>query len=162
MDLLVREARPAEYPAIADLTVDAYRTIDPELGSYEARIRDVAGRASVATVLAASLDGRVIGTVTYVGDSSSPLSESEDPADAGVRLLAVAPDAMGRGAGTALVERCIELARAHGRGRLVLLTRPAMHAAHAIYARLGFVRAPELDERWEEVILLGFARELQS
>lgn len=162
MNHLVREARPDEYPAMADLTVAAYHTIDPDLGSYEARIRDVAGRAAVATVLVASLDGRAIGTVTYVGESSSPLSESDDPGDAGVRLLAVAPEAMGRGAGTALVERCIELARADGRRRLVLITRPAMHAAHAIYARLGFIRAPELDEHWEGVTLLGYARELQS
>jgi ribosomal protein S18 acetylase RimI-like enzyme len=72
-------------------------------------------------------------------------------------MLAVSPDAMGRGIGTALVKDAIERARADGRRRLVLLSRPTMKAAHAIYGRLGFERAPELDETWDDVTLLGFA-----
>ena len=102
-------------------------------------------------------EGRVIGTATYVGDPASPLAESDDPDDAGLRMLAVAPGAMGRGAGTALVEETIARARRDGRGRLVLLSRSTMPAAHAIYDRLGFARAPELDETWDDVTLLGFA-----
>ena len=37
----------------------------------------------------------------------------------------------------------------------MLVTRTAMHAAHAIYARLGFTRAPDLDEHGEGATLLG-------
>lgn len=157
---IIREATPADFDAAGEVAVAAYRTIDPALGTYEARLRDVAGRAAVATVLVAEVDGRVVGTATYVGDAASPLAESEDPDDAGLRMLAVAPDAEGRGIGTALVERAISLARRDGRRRLVLLSRPTMRAAHAIYGRLGFERAPELDETWSDVTLLGFAVQL--
>jgi ribosomal protein S18 acetylase RimI-like enzyme len=160
MELVIREAVPADFEAAGDVAVAAYRSINPDLGGYEARLRDVAGRTRHATVLVASADGQVIGTATYVGDPSSPLAESDDPGDAGLRMLAVSPDAMGRGAGTALVVEAIERARRDGRRRLVLLSRPTMKAAHAIYDRLGFERAPQLDETWDDVTLLGFALRL--
>ena len=160
MHIEVREAVEAEHEQIGELTVAAYRTIDPDLGRYEARIRDVAGRATRATVLVALLDGAVSGTATYVGDARSPMAESQDPDDAGIRMLAVDPAAMGHGIGTRLVERCIELARADAKRRLVLLSRTEMIVAQAIYRRLGFVRAPELDEEVPGATLLGFALDL--
>jgi ribosomal protein S18 acetylase RimI-like enzyme len=160
MKIIVREADPAEFEVIGDIAVAAYRTIDPDLGGYEVRLRDVAGRSRHATVLVAVADGRVIGTATYVGDPASPLAESDEPGDAGLRMLAVSPDAMGQGAGTSLVNETIARARRDRRDRLVLLSRSTMLAAHAIYDRLGFERAPELDETWDDVTLLGFALQL--
>lgn len=158
MRITVREARPSDYGAAANVAVDAYRSIDPDLGRYEERLRDVAGRASDATVLVALADHRVVGTATYVPGPNSHLAESDGPDDAGLRMLAVAPDAGNRGIGTALVEHAIDLARQAGRRRLVLLTRPEMHAAHRIYARLGFTRLPEIDEAWDDVTLLSYAK----
>jgi ribosomal protein S18 acetylase RimI-like enzyme len=160
MEIIVREAEPAEFEVIGEIAVAAYRTIDPDLGGYEVRLREVAGRSRHATVLVAVADGRVIGTATSVGDPASPLAESDDPGDAGLRMLAVAPDTMGRGAGTSLVKETIARARRDGRRRLVLLSRSTMLAAHAIYDRLGFERAPDLDETWNDVTLLGFALRL--
>ena len=160
MEIVIRQAEPDEFEAIGDVAVTAYRTIDPDLGRYELRLRDVAARSQVATVLVAMVDGRVTGTATYVGDSASPLAESDDPDDAGLRMLAVQPDAMGSGIGTALVVEAVARARADGRRRLVLLSRSSMKAAHAIYDRLGFQRAPELDEIAEGATLLGFAKVL--
>jgi ribosomal protein S18 acetylase RimI-like enzyme len=161
VEITVREAVPQDFPAAGEVGVAAYRTINPELGSYEARLRDVAARATDATVLVAIADDRVVGTATYVPGPGSRLAESDDPDDAGLRMLAVTPDAGGRGIGTALVECALALARRAGRRRLVLLTRPEMHAANAIYDRLGFTRAPELDETWHDVTLLGYARTLE-
>jgi ribosomal protein S18 acetylase RimI-like enzyme len=44
------------------------------------------------------------------------------------------------------VRACADRARAlGGRDRLVLSTQPAMRAAHRLYERLGFVRAPHRD-----------------
>jgi ribosomal protein S18 acetylase RimI-like enzyme len=160
MRIEVREAVAAEHRQIGDLTVAAYRTIDPDLGRYEARIRDVAGRAEHATVLVALLDGAVAGTASYVGDAQSPMTESDEPDDAGIRMLAVDPAVMGNGVGTRLVERCIELARSDAKRRLVLLSRTEMVAAQAIYRRLGFGRVPELDEVVPGATLLGFALDL--
>lgn len=162
MQISVRRAQPGDYAAAGDVAVAAYRGIDPQLGTYESRLRDVAGRNAQAFVLVAIGDGKVVGTATYVSDPSSRLAESDDPNDAGLRMLAVAPDAAGRGVGTALVRHTLDLAQRDGRRRLVLLTRPQMRAAHAIYERLGFTRAPELDESWEEVTLLGYGRALDG
>jgi len=160
MKILIRDAVPGDFDTIGEIAVEAYSTIEPDLGGYEVRLRDVTARAGLGTVLVAVADERVIGTATYVGDPASPLAESDDPDDAGLRMLAVSPEAMGHGAGTALVEETIARARADGRHRLVLLSRPTMRAAHAIYARLGFQRAPQLDETWDDVTLLGYALEL--
>lgn len=160
VEITVREAQPGDYAAAGEVAVAAYRTIDPELGAYEARLRDVAGRTTDATVLVAVVGGRVVGTATYVPGPHSRLAESEKTDDAGLRMLAVAPDAGGQGIGTALVAHALELARRARRRRLVLLTRPQMRAAHAVYARLGFMRAPGLDEAFDDVILLGYARTL--
>jgi ribosomal protein S18 acetylase RimI-like enzyme len=160
MQIVIREAAAGDFEAAGEVAVAAYRSIDPDLGGYEARLRDVAARAMHGTVLVAIAEGTVIGTATYVGDPASPLAESTDPGDAGLRMLAVSPDAMGRGAGTALVADAIRRARRDGRRRLVLLSRPTMKAAHAIYDRLGFERAPELDETYTEMTLLGFALRL--
>lgn len=92
MEITVREARPGDYAAAGDVAVAAYRTIDPELGAYAARLRDVAGRSMDATVLVAVVGDRVVGTATYVPGPQSRLAESEEPDDAGLRMLAVAPE----------------------------------------------------------------------
>jgi ribosomal protein S18 acetylase RimI-like enzyme len=162
VQITIRTARPDDYVAAGEVAVAAYRTIDPDLGAYESRLRDVAARMTDATVLVAVVDGRVVGTGTYVPGPESRLAESDDPGDAGLRMLAVSPDAAGKGIGTAIVRHALELARRGGRRRLVLLTRPQMHAAHAVYRRLGFRRAPELDESWQDVTLLGFAYQLDA
>jgi len=162
VEITVREARESEYAGAGEVAVAAYRTIDPNLGGYEARLRDVAGRATDATVLVALDRDQVVGTATYVPGPTSRLAETDDPDDAGLRMLAVSPDATGRGIGTALVEHALALARRAKRRRLVLLTRPQMHAAHAVYRRLGFARAPELDESFDDVTLLGFAIALDT
>jgi ribosomal protein S18 acetylase RimI-like enzyme len=68
------------------------------------------------------------------------------PGEAEIRMLAVAHEARGQGAGEALVRACVDRARAtDGCVRVVLSTQRTMHAAHRIYERLGFVRVPERD-----------------
>jgi ribosomal protein S18 acetylase RimI-like enzyme len=64
-------------------------------------------------------------------------------------MLAVAPQAQGQGVGAALVELCINRFREVGAPGIVLSTLPAMHSAHRLYERHGFVRVPERD--WSPV-----------
>ena len=61
-------------------------------------------------------------------------------------MLAVDPRRQGRGAGRALVLRCLERARALRRARVILHSAPTMTLAQDMYLRMGFARAPELDE----------------
>jgi ribosomal protein S18 acetylase RimI-like enzyme len=91
-------------------------------------------------------DSRVLGSVTYV-PGPGPYHEGEFGDSASFRMLAVAPDAQGRGIGRALVEACIARARRDARPAIGLYTRPFMTTAHRMYERLGFERVRELD--WE-------------
>jgi GNAT superfamily N-acetyltransferase len=147
---MIREARPDEHDSIAELIVEAYRTVgDQKLDDYAPELRDVAGRASVCPVLvAADADtGRILGTLTYVPGPDSPLAELERDGEAGFRMFGVAPDGRRRGVGRALVNAAIERARAEGRTAIAIYTRPSMATAHQLYAGLGFVRDPTRD--WE-------------
>ncbi len=152
------EVRPDECEALGELTVRVYAPLlaadEPE---YLDELRDVAARAEAATVLVARIDGVLAGGVTYVGDRDNPFAEFSEADAAGIRMLAVAPGAQGRGVGTALVRACLERARDAGKVRVVLHTTPVMHAAHRMYERLGFRRDPARDWRPQPTVaLLGY------
>lgn len=153
-----------QYGDLAELTVAAYRALPglPPSSEYEAVLRDVAGRAREAAVLVAiDDDGTVLGGVTYVADAGSPYAEFDGDDEAGFRMLAVRPDAQGRGVGAALLHACIDLARQDGKGRLTLYTTASMAAAHRLYERFGFRRAPEFDMIVEERLqLLSYVLDL--
>jgi ribosomal protein S18 acetylase RimI-like enzyme len=142
----IREARPDEYEALGDVTVRAYAALPGGHDrDYHAELRDVAGRAAVVPVLVAvDAAGRVLGGVTYV-PGPGPFAETERQGEAGFRMLAVAPEAGGRGVGRALVEACVGRARTEGRAGMAITTRPHMLAAHHLYETLGFRRDPERD-----------------
>ena len=160
----IRVARPDEYAAAGELVVDAYRRLPDaaQTAAYEPRLRDVAGRAAVATVLVAVGDGgRLLGSVTYVAQPG-PLAESGGDDDAHIRMLAVAPAAQGGGVGRRLVEACVERAAATGKRRIVLKTRRSMTTAHRLYERLGFRREPSLDREGTVVQLIGYSLEISG
>jgi ribosomal protein S18 acetylase RimI-like enzyme len=153
----IRPATSAEFPALAELCVAAYAPFLDGDHLYIAELRDVARRAAEAELLVAVDGGDLLGTVTYVPDGG-PLGEIAQPEEAEFRMLAVDPAARGRGVGTALLERVLEDSREHGKRGVVCSSLATMRAAHRIYARLGFERAPERD--WTPVPgveLLAFA-----
>ena len=162
MPVAVRVARPSEHAAVGAVTVAAYRG-RPGGGSseaYLAELADVASRAAVVPVLAALVDGEVLGGCTYV-PGPGPHAEFDDADAAGLRHLAVAPAAQGRGVGRALLDAVVARAAAEGRARLVLHTTPAMTVAHGLYERSGFDRVPERDLSPPGVTLLAYVRELR-
>jgi GNAT superfamily N-acetyltransferase len=162
----VRDVREDEHAALADLTITAYEALEDGVleDRYVAEVRDVAARLAAGdVVLVAVEDGRLLGGVTYVPDPSSPSAEFDGDDEAGIRMLAVVPEAQGRGVGTALVRACVARARATGVRRIVLHSTPWMRAAHRIYDRVGFRRAPELDFTPVPTIpLLGFVLDLDE
>jgi ribosomal protein S18 acetylase RimI-like enzyme len=154
MDITVRPAEAAELDEIGELTAAAY--LDEgllsggERNSYLHRLRDARRRAEHAEVLAAvdTATGQLLGSVTFVPEAGE-FADLAGPGEGEFRMLAVRADARGRGAGEALVRACLARARERGLHRMVLCSQQAMTAAHRLYARLGFTRAPELD--WQPV-----------
>jgi GNAT superfamily N-acetyltransferase len=142
--MVVRPAEPAEYAALGELCVAAY-ALDGELSErYAGQLRDVAGRAGGAGVLAAVEDAVLLGTVTFIADGG-PSREIAREEEAEFRMLAVDPAHQRAGVGEALVRECIDMARARGRARLVCSSGTWMAAAHRLYERLGFAPAPDRD-----------------
>jgi ribosomal protein S18 acetylase RimI-like enzyme len=130
--------------------------------TYDAEILDVAGRVERAVVLGA-LDGDTpLGCVTYVPDAANPFAEDLADDEASFRMLGVAAAAQGRGVGAALVETCLDAAGAAGRRAVFIHSGSWMTAAHRLYGRLGFRRAPDRDWVVPEVgvSLLGFERDV--
>ena len=138
----VRAAVEADHARVDALTLAANAGLVSDL--YLPQLGDVAGRVGDAEVLVAELDGRVVGSVTWTPDG--PLAQvARPPAEASFRMLAVDPAAQGHGVGRALVAACVERARSLGCERVVISTGERMTSAHALYASLGFRRAPERD-----------------
>ncbi|MFC0496846.1 GNAT family N-acetyltransferase [Streptomyces mutabilis] len=165
MDFAIRRAAAGEYETLGEITAQAYLQdglLDfGESDAYLGELRKVAERAAAAEVLAAVADGRVLGGVTFV-PSGGPMADIARPGEAEIRMLAVARETRGRGAGEALVRACVDRARAvEGCVRVVLSTQRAMRPAHRLYERLGFVRTPDRD--WnplpglDDITLLAYA-----
>jgi GNAT superfamily N-acetyltransferase len=157
MPLEIRPAVADEFPALADICVAAYAPFVAGDHVYIAELRDVAKRAAGAELLVAADGDGVLGTVTFVPDGG-PLGEIARPDEDEFRMLAVDPAARGRGVGSALLERVVDDSRGQGRAGVVCSSLPEMRAAHRIYERAGFRRAPARD--WSPVPgveLLAFA-----
>lgn len=144
----VRTAAPEQYAAIAELTATVYLTEGYGDDGYESTLRDVAGRAAQATVLVALRDEELVGAVA-VATAGGPYAEQAGDGEAVIRMLVVSPASRGAGAGTALVQACLDRARADDCRVVRLSTQLTMTAAHRIYQRLGFVRTPQRD--WQPV-----------
>ncbi|MFD8003545.1 GNAT family N-acetyltransferase [Streptomyces mirabilis] len=159
MDIRIRHAHPHEYDRIGEITAQAYLgdgLLDfGESDEYLGELRDVAKRATAAEVLVA-VDhdhDHVLGAVTFV-PRGGPMADIARPGEAEIRMLAVARESRGRGAGETLVRACVDRARATADCvRVVLSTQRTMHAAHRIYERLGFTRTPDRD--WNPLPDLG-------
>ena len=102
---------------------------DPEVDWMS---RAYAGPRSAYFVL--RRDGRVLG-----GGGVAPL-EGGDSDTCELRKMYFLPEARGLGAGAAMMERCLEAARAFGFRRCYLETLTGMDAALRLYERSGFRR----------------------
>lgn len=171
MTVVVRPARPEDLEQVGRLTARAYvlEGYLPEDHEYVTELRDAWSRAGQATVLVAvepearastaeladaagapdaagavGEDEVVLGSIT-LARHGSPFAEVAQEGEAEIRMLAVVPEARGRGLGEMLVRAAMREAAASGAHTLVLTSLEEMHAAHRIYGSLGLRRSPERD-----------------
>ena len=144
----VRPAGPEDFEAIARVSVAAYEADGQLKGEhgYERVLADVASRADAGEVLVAVDEAdTVLGAVTFVLPGTA-YAELSGAGEAEFRMLAVDPAGQGKGVGAALVRGCLARATELGCHAVVICVRKGhAEAAHRLYARLGFVRTPDLD-----------------
>ncbi len=93
----------------------------------------------------AAAEGAIQGAVQFFPDASRSRQGQWPVGAATIRLLAVRPEARGRGLGTLLTQECLRRARTLNISTIYLYTGRFMLAAQQIYEKLGFKRAPEYD-----------------
>lgn len=152
----ITEARDDELDAVCALLTRAneeFRArLDPAaFTSYLQMVLDLESRRAASTLIVASVDERLVGTVTFY-----PVASDEgwgaEPGSAGLRAMAVDPEARGLGIGRALVEACVARARARGSTALTLHTAAWLTDAIALYERCGFARDPAGDLRASDIM----------
>ena len=154
----VRLARLEERDEIGALISDAFAPFSYALPGhiFEPYVRDacdLAGRWAEADVAVLESEGQPLGTVTYYADAARE-GMGWLPGLAGLRTLAVAPAAQGRGYGRLLCEWCVTRARQQGQGAVALHTASFMVSACKLYESIGFQRRPSHDLFASDV--LGF------
>jgi len=147
--LLVRDAVPADYPAIRDMVIAAYRqyadllTLDI-FSPYLADVLDLEKHARHGRLFVVETDGWVCGFGAFYPDAT--VQGLRWPAGwASGRALAVHPAARGNGVARTLLATCERLAREAGAPVFAFHTASFMTKAIALYERLGYRRAPEFD-----------------
>ena len=136
-DMLIRPIEARDDAAIAAII----RAVMPEFGADGPgfAIHDTEVDAMCAayaqprsSYFVVEIDGRVLG-----GGGVAPLAGGE-PDVCELRKMYFLPQARGRGAGKAMIARCLAAAHAHGFRRCYLETLTGMDAAQALYLRNGF------------------------
>ena len=137
----IRPIAPADDADVARII----RTVMPEFGAVgegfaindpEVDWMHRAYSAPRSAYFVVEVGGRVVG-----GGGVAPL-EGGDADTCELRKMYFLPDARGLGAGRALIDRCLDAARAFGFKRCYLETLCGMDAAIRLYERTGFRRLP--------------------
>jgi ribosomal protein S18 acetylase RimI-like enzyme len=150
-EVTLRDARPGERAAAAEVTLRAYaelaETMEPEAwAGLDRAVRAALASGAPAERNVAEHRGALVGSVMLFPPAVDAYGGVVDRVPwPELRLLAVSPDARGLGVGRMLVEECIRRARAAGAAELGLHTSRSMRVAMEMYRRMGFVRAPEYD-----------------
>ena len=145
----VRPASPSDLDAVVAVlhaaNVEFAAVLPPAVyAAYLANVLDVHSRLDVSELLVAEHEGRIAGTITLYPDASH---EGWDwPAHwAGIRAIAVAPQARGHGIGRQLAAAAVARARELRCAAVCLHTAHFMRAAVPLYENLGFRRCPDYD-----------------
>ncbi|HJT15029.1 MAG TPA: GNAT family N-acetyltransferase [Dongiaceae bacterium] len=146
---IVRAAGLREQAVVTDLLLRAnrgYRKVLPAR-LYDAYVRDLRALAadwSDKDFLIAESDGALLGAVAFYRDASCQ-GHGLPREWAGLRALAVDPEARGRGIGRQLAEACVLRAWRMGRQVLALHCVEFQEVARKLYLSMGFQRCPQYD-----------------
>ena len=171
-DLTIRAARPDEFAALGRLLVEVYSGLggfptpaeQPQYFELLANIGRFTEKPQARLLVAVTPQGELVGGIVYFGDmahyGSGGIATSVKNAS-GIRLLGVSTRHRNLGAGRALTQACIELARKAGHAEVILHTTQAMQVAWCLYESLGFARSEDLDFSQQGLPVFGFRLRLK-
>lgn len=163
----IRLAQPNEFKAIGQMMVQVYSQLEgfpspeeqPVYYQKLANIGALAKKEGVDLLVAVDDQGHMGGAIVYFHDirqyGAQGVADHEENAG-GFRLLAVDPATRGQGLGKKLTQACLDLARETGKKQVVIHSTRAMQVAWAMYEKLGFKRAEDLDFMQEGFPVFGF------
>jgi GNAT superfamily N-acetyltransferase len=129
--------------AVARAAFDEYAGAYEDWPSFIDGIGRMADLAADGDLFVAELHGVIVGAVVHVGPGRPRSAIFPDDWSV-IRMLVVAPEARGEGAGRQLVAACLECARAAGAPVVGLHTSPVMGTALRMYTAIGFRRDRDL------------------
>jgi ribosomal protein S18 acetylase RimI-like enzyme len=160
--LFITELTSADAMEAGHVLRRAYEQIYPEGagGNYLDIVAAVEDRLGLAEVLGCWCQATLIGSCTLVLDTQTEMAEGLLVGEAGLRMLGVAPEYQGIGAGRALVEQSCVRAAQRGAQAVLLHTDTKMLTAQHLYRRMGFQRIPDRDKHSVYVDLLCYRLEI--
>lgn len=165
--LTIRDLRPKDAAGLGQLLAEVYSALEgfpsPEAQpAYYDLLRGIGRfteKPGVRVLTAHTAGGALVGGVVYFADMAqygSGGTATQERNASGIRLLGIDPRFRGLGAGRALTEACIQLAREAGHAQVILHTTQAMRTAWGLYERMGFRRSEDLDFLQQGFPVFGF------
>lgn len=147
----IRDAREKERPFIRTQRVKAYQAhaelINEEhWQALKQAISSEADNEEEVELIVAESEGQIIGSVVLFPPHTDAYEGYVDAMDyPEIRMLAVNPEAQGKGVASALIAECIKRSREKGYSFIGLHTGEFMEKAIKLYERKGFERLPQYD-----------------
>jgi GNAT superfamily N-acetyltransferase len=165
-EVSIREATEQDREIIAEVMLEAYSQYaavlpEPSWEDYRSSIRESVYRSGPVARIVAEIDQQIIGSVQLFLSSEAAYGKPELGIESPIiRLLAVSPNARGKGIATLLIQEAIRRSLELGASTLNLHTSDMMASAINLYHRLGFERAYETDILNGQHLIKGYRLDL--
>ncbi len=149
--MIIRDAKEKEILTIREQRVEAYRdhiqSIPEEhWKALKKAISSEADQQSGVELIVSEIEDSIVGSIALFPAKTDAYEGYVDTLDyPEIRVLAVSPEARGRGVATALIDECIKRTKAKGYNLIGLHTGEFMNEAISLYERYGFERLPQHD-----------------
>ncbi|TKC16360.1 GNAT family N-acetyltransferase [Robertmurraya kyonggiensis] len=149
--MIIRDLLKDERPFIREQRVQAYLEHANSIPTdhWNALRQAISSEADIlegVENIVAELEGKIVGSISlFPAKSDAYEGAIEELNYPEIRMLAVAPEARGKGVATALITECIQRAKINGHPFIGLHTGAFMVQAMRLYERFGFERLPQYD-----------------
>jgi GNAT superfamily N-acetyltransferase len=149
--MIIRDAREEEIQYIRNQRIKSYEEHSKNIPEKHwsalkgALLSEKDTQLGVECIVA-ELDGGIVGSVVlFPANTDAYVGTSIELHYPEIRMLAVTPEARGKGIAAALISECIRRAKVKGFQAIGLHTADFMESAVKLYQRIGFQHLPEFD-----------------